>query len=232
MADLDEKAAQLRSDIGNLTERISDLHHIARRDRREASVGVKLDSLVAMNGRDYKDVEITSITDAGLIINHSSGIARLVASDLSKEQQFQFGIDSQLSQEAVARESAKVVAYHRLVDEHTEQTLAQKEVEDRRIAILPRPSPRVVSDTTVASGNPLHEPPRPIGGSRYRSYYRADYYNRYSSYYQPNSRTTYSPPGPATRYSVPGSGRRINGTPAPTRTSPPRSTPSLPCPND
>ena len=229
-------SSQLKYDVIVLSEQIATLQLEAQAERREASIGTRIDSLVAMNGRNYKDVEITSVTQAGLIINHSSGIARLVAADLSKEQQFEFGIDSEMSRNAIARESEKAVAYHRLIDQHAERTLAKKQKLDQQEQVANRsPSPsRVIAAAAPKSSNPLHQPARPVGlsSSSYRNWGSSRSY-RYGSYYQPQRRTTYSYPGPTARFGIPGAGRRVNGTPAPTRPSPPsRPTPPRPCPND
>jgi hypothetical protein len=241
---LAQMAEQLTDEIDELSDKIAQLHLESRQERRIASVGLKMDKLVGLNGREYLNVEISSITDAGLVISHSSGIARLVAADLSKEQQFEFGIDSDLSRIAIARESERASAYHRQVDAYTEQNRAKEELALQKVIDEQRStSSRVATTTASVSTNPLHQPARPFGTTR--SYYSARY--RYGSrYYSAGSRygsyyPSYQCPSPAyysygssaptTRWPLnPGVNRRVNGTPAPSSPVPQPS--AITCPSN
>lgn len=234
---LSKLADQLASEISDLSNQITVFHIESRQNRRAASVGLKMDNLAGMNGREYLDIEITSVSDAGLVISHSSGIARLVAADLSKEQQFEFGIDSELSQDAIAQESRRARAYHRRVDEHTERTLAKEQLaQQKRLAEQRAAAARAAASVaSTTSNNPLHQPARPVGSSsRYSSW--GSRYGSYYSYNQPSSRTHYSygSSRPTTRWSSSsGTSRHVNGTPVPTRPTPPPRAPSpLPCPSN
>ncbi|MEP4078961.1 hypothetical protein [Haloferula sp.] len=231
--ELAERAEQLRNEVASQSQEIARLLLESQRERREASIGLELESLAGLNGRVYKDVEITSVTEAGLIINHSSGIARLVASDLTTEQQVEFGIDSEASRNAVAIESQKASAYHRIVDRHVEVTLSKENIERQKAAAERRASSsRTVARSHTQSSNPLHEPARPVGNSSTSRSWGYSSSSRYRTYY-PSGNRYYSPSRQNTYFGIPGAGRRVNGTPAPTRSSPPPR-PSLPspCPND
>ncbi|MEM1083356.1 MAG: hypothetical protein AAGI48_04495 [Verrucomicrobiota bacterium] len=223
----------LRRDIAEVTLEAEAFRAAATKQRRLAMVGRKLDELVGVGGRIYKDVEFTSVSDAGLTIRHSSGIARLVAEELTLAQQEEFGIDAEGSRAAIALERERALAYQQQVARHLEKERTKAEIAESRqkaqtlASIRRRSSPSRSYTSTVARTNPLHEPPRRVGrsSSTYRSYYRSG--SRYR-YYYPNtsSRTPRFTPG-----SLGESSRNRAGTP---RTPNFPSTPSTPapCPND
>jgi hypothetical protein len=61
-----------------------------RRKIMRAASGESLGDLVIPDGREYKRVEITRVTEVGLEIRHADGIARIQASDLDSKMQDRF----------------------------------------------------------------------------------------------------------------------------------------------
>ncbi|MCB1134313.1 MAG: hypothetical protein KDN05_24565, partial [Verrucomicrobiae bacterium] len=96
-----EDLAQLETEVSELaveTRRIAD--EVARETRRK-SLGRHFDTFIAANGRTYRDVTVSQVTDGSVEIRHETGSARFRPADLSLEQQEMFGI----SAEAAAREA-------------------------------------------------------------------------------------------------------------------------------
>lgn len=79
--------------------------------RRAEEIGKTHKVYETGDGRVYRDVTVTSITDAGISIRHAEGTARLGFERLSAEQREQFGITREGAAALLARERNARAAY-------------------------------------------------------------------------------------------------------------------------
>ncbi|MCB1130585.1 MAG: hypothetical protein KDN05_05605 [Verrucomicrobiae bacterium] len=194
-----EDLARLETEVSELaveTRRIAD--EVAR-DTRRKSIGRHFDTFIAANGRTYRDVTVSQVTDGSVEIRHETGSARFRPADLSLEQQEMFGISAEAAAREARIESERRLAYERHIREHQLEEEASAEIAAARTRAR---STRSSHSTALAAADrrdserPLAQPARSFGsGSIYRSQrtsYRTRYYYAYPSCPSPY-RTPYVP---------------------------------------
>lgn len=87
---LREKKAVLLAVVTKLDTEFSEYRARYRTRTWSRAVGEKLGNITLRGGREYKDAQITKVTDLGLEVRHEHGFARLQASDLSPALQDRF----------------------------------------------------------------------------------------------------------------------------------------------
>lgn len=166
-------------EIRRMEDEMASLRETWLADRRRNTAGRTLPTLTALNGRVFSQVRITRVTKAGVEFRHQRGAARLVAGDLPMDLRHEFGLDAAQSAIALERESDDQIAYDRWVDRQLD---AEPEKDRPRVTLARAPSrkdrfdPDILSKVDVRSDNPLHDPPRRVGGtssSRRYWYYRS-----------------------------------------------------------
>lgn len=194
-----EDLSQLETEVSDLaveTRRIAD--EVARETRRK-SIGRHFDTFIAANGRTYRDVTVSQVTDGSVEIRHETGSARFRPADLSLEQQEMFGISAEAAAREARIERERRLAYERHIREHQIEEEASAEIAAARTKTR---STRSSLSTALAAADrrdserPLAQPARPFGsGSIYRTprtSYRTRYYYAYPSCPSPY-RTPYVP---------------------------------------
>jgi hypothetical protein len=97
--------------------------------RRAEETGKKYKEYTTLEGRVYKDVTITKITDAGISISHADGLARLRFEHLTPEQRKNFGITQEGSEAIYAKEMKAQAAYEmEVAAKQKEQQKAKEEL--------------------------------------------------------------------------------------------------------
>jgi len=92
--DLTSRRAVLTEALEKLEKEFTTCVNENRLKAREEAIGQKLESLTILSGRKYLQVTIVRVTDVGLEIRHTDGMARIAARDLdeSMEQRFQWAV--------------------------------------------------------------------------------------------------------------------------------------------
>lgn len=103
---------------------------------RAEEVGKTYKVFGANNAQVYHDVTVTKITDAGISIMHSDGLARLRYDHLSAEQREKFGITREDAEAIYAKEEKARAAYEALVaaKEQEREAARQKAEQERQQA--------------------------------------------------------------------------------------------------
>lgn len=206
-SNLQDYAGQLREDVAQQEEQLAAQRSEWTRKARISAVGRTFDTLAGANGRTFKEVVITRVTDVGVEFRHATGTARLAADQLSLEQQEAFALDAAVAHEAIQEENDLASAFASWVDQGV--AVAAEREEARQQALLAESNERLLSSSSTVRSSPLaaapasalREEPRPFGngGSIWYPYYRT-YRTHY--YYVP-SRTCYSVPSPYRASSTP-----------------------------
>ena len=191
-----EDLAQLETEVSELaveTRRIAD--EVARETRRK-SLGRHFDTFIAANGRTYRDVTVSQVTDGSVEIRHETGSARFRPADLSLEQQEMFGISAEAAAREAQAERERRLAYERHIRDHQLEEEAAAEIAATRSRTRSTRSTALAAADRRDSERPLAQPARPFGsGSIYRTprtTYRTRYYYAYPSCPSPY-RTPYVP---------------------------------------
>lgn len=101
--------------------------------KRAEEVGKTYKVFGANNAQVYHDVTVTKITDAGITIMHSDGLARLRYDHLSAEQREKFGITREDAEAIYAKEEKARAAYEALVAaKEREREVARQKAEQER----------------------------------------------------------------------------------------------------
>jgi hypothetical protein len=95
--------------------------------RRAEETGKKYKEYTTLEGRVYKDVTITEITDAGISISHADGLARLRFEHLTPEQRKDFGITKEGAAAIYAGEMKVQAAYEAKVEAHQKEQQKAKD---------------------------------------------------------------------------------------------------------
>lgn len=210
----DRDAAKLEADIKRTTARAAELKaerdalkqdlEIAAADMaamkaewmqaaRTAATGREFATFTGTGGRTYENAVVTKVTDVGVEFRHSTGSARLAANDLTPAQHEMFGLDREVSGEAIRQEKETALAYHSKVDamvaasEAKEAKEAKAEKEEQRVTIAAaskpaRETPSFASASVdTASRSRLSDAPRSVG--RVNTYNRGSSTVYYSNYY-------------------------------------------------
>ncbi len=190
LADLKAEGADLKAEISDLVASVEQLHQQWVADTRAAAVGHTYATLTAKGGRTYENVVVTKVSDVGIEIRHSTGTARLAATDLDPALHEVFALDSMAAMAALEQERAAAQAYEAWIDDrvaiaHAEQKedarLAAEREADHRLELAKARSQAVAS--TDQSRSRLHDEPRSLGGVRYSTWYPDSYYYSRSRYY-------------------------------------------------
>jgi hypothetical protein len=105
--------------------------------RRAEETGKKYKEYTTLEGRVYKDVTITKITDAGVSITHADGLARLRFEQLTPEQRKDFGITKEGAAAVYTEEMKAQAAYEAKVEvQQKEQQKAKDELLAKQTAAL------------------------------------------------------------------------------------------------
>lgn len=191
LALLKEKAGLLKSEVAELTAQFERERSEMLRARRSEAAGKSFERLAGASGRTFENVVITRVTDVGIEFRHSTGSARLAASELTSSQQGLFGIDPGIAGEALEEETAIARAYDSWVDERVAISSARDKAEQAELmaAEAARPRPVPVMASVESSRTRLRDEPRDMGRSRYTTWYPNSY-----TYYR--SRYSYCTPSP------------------------------------
>lgn len=196
---LEEEVRSLRGEIENIKNRIAlmdeqwpDFRRKILQARRMECKGEHSDEMITAKGKEFHNVRVVNINDGGVLLRHSTGSARLSASDLSSEEQIRFGIDPSLALAVYKEEETKRQAHETLVAAALEQKrIADKKLEkshERRLLELAvaasqtRPQTSPFSDFTALGETKTF----PSSSSSYTR--RSSYSNQYN---RPNSTTVY-----------------------------------------
>jgi hypothetical protein len=190
LAELRESAAGLRSEVANLAAAAAAERENWIASTRAAAVGKNFETFIGSGGRVYEDVTITRITDVGIEFRHSDGLARLPATEVSREFHDDFGLDTNAAIAALDQERATARAYEAYIEDRMvvvnaqrkEDELAAAERETERVVAAARARSEAISANLAAreSSNPLRASARAVG-SRYTTWYPS-YSYRYSRY--------------------------------------------------
>lgn len=169
---------------------------------RTAATGREFAKFTGAGGRTFENAVVTRVTDVGVEFRHATGSARLAANELTPAQHEMFGLDREMSGEAVRQEKETALAYHSKVDAVVAAREAREEKkEEKRVTVAAVSTPTTRDETPsfasasvdTASRSRLSDAPRSVGrvntGSRsnttvyYSNYsYRPYYYRSYYGY--------------------------------------------------
>jgi hypothetical protein len=185
--DLLRMRTELTAQIDNLENQFGELARAEIRKRRQHSVGEKYDTLTRTDGRVFKNVTVSAVTDAGVAIRHEDGAARLGFEDLTPAQRHSFGLDEASALAARQREAREAHAYEKQIDDALQvqrgkqelAAAAQRRRDDRASRTL------MARNATQPRDSPLSMPATSVAGRSWssRSYYRS---------YRPSYRYVYS----------------------------------------
>ncbi len=183
--------------------------------RRAEETGKKYKEFETVSGRIYRDVTITKISDAGISITHTDGLARLRFEQLTPEQRKDFGITKEGASAIYAEEMKAQAAYEAKVEaQQKEQQKAKDELLAKQTAALLEVEKAVRPQKIISSKieSTLEIPTYPVirgsnnavlYGTRRYSPSSTNYYNNGgyaypagSGYYSPTHHHHYSPSGP------------------------------------
>lgn len=177
---------ELKGEIAARSEELEQARARWVRGNREAALGRSFATFRGAGGRSYEEVVITRVTDIGIEFRHATGIARLAATDLTAEQRDLFGLEVEVSGEALADEGEAARAYASWVDRRVAESTAREEAAaDLGERDAPVRGP-LLADASPRSRSSLRDEPRSFGSStlwtsrysrwRYRDGYCPDYY--------------------------------------------------------
>lgn len=176
--------------------------------RRSEQAGRKLASLRGPGDRVFKDVTISQVTDAGVEFTHATGSARLVASQLTPDQQHDFGIDAVASRRILDIEAERRKSYHLAVDlaEAKAHTEAQELIQASRVEDpIPFTPPATFPDDMIIHprGGTLSQPAKPLG--KRSTWRRGSFDTYYFTPYRRYPRVLLTPcdPSPSRSFSHP-----------------------------
>lgn len=157
------------------------------RKQREGEI---LESISSLSGRTFHDIEVTSVSEAGVEFKHPTGRARLTAGDLSIPQLHYFGIDPHRSREVVSAEHHRARLYAEEVERTLQVVRAEKEKDrleaqsEREIRTLQAQLARSKRELSRAEDrSALAASPRQLGsGRRSRSRWSSTVYPNYYHY--------------------------------------------------
>ena len=143
LGELKATAEAIRTDISGLAAAAQKQREAWVSETRARAIGRNFESLAGASGRTYEDVVITKISDVGIEFRHSTGSARLPATELSSALHDVFALDSGDALAAIEKERAAAVAYEAWIDNRMVSVDAERK-ETQRIA-AERESDRVVA---------------------------------------------------------------------------------------
>jgi hypothetical protein len=188
LSELRVRHVGLERELGELEAGAEGFRAAVLKQRRQEALGASYATLRVGANREFQQVSVLAIDDAGVSIRHSDGTARLRFADLDAAQRVQFGLDEELAVAAYQREAVQVAAYERQLDAELaslEEKKARQESKVERDGLLAsrKYQSLLASQRSSASVSPLSKPASSFGNGSYR----------YSSYrsYRPNYRYVY-----------------------------------------
>jgi hypothetical protein len=129
LEELRQYRRDLQSEVALIQDQWPQVRDGLLRDQRERVIGKTLVSLKSISGREYKNVTVAQIDDAGVMVRHDAGSARLRIADLDAKQQAFFGLDTGLAMVAEKKEQQEGAAYDQWIDK---QLVAVKDAGERK----------------------------------------------------------------------------------------------------
>ncbi|MES2440398.1 MAG: hypothetical protein V4584_15115 [Verrucomicrobiota bacterium] len=181
--------------LDSLRSQWAGLREATVRTQRQQAMGRTFEKLALPSGRQFEKVSVSAITDSGVTIRHTDGMARLRYADLDPEQRVFFGLDGDLAAAAHEKEALDAVAYenwidsqmaaNRMSEEKTSQASQREEIAARQ-----KRSDSVAQQIASANSRALAQPAKSVGSGSYSNYryrtYRSSYYSPvYYSYRNP-----------------------------------------------
>lgn len=188
---LRQRKLALAGDLETLENQRSAFRELTLQDRRQQALGKTFEVFKLSSGREYQQVAVTAINDAGVTIRHANGSARLRYEDLDDRQRTFFGLEADLAVAAQDKESKNAAVYERWIDDRL-ATVAVKEKKDsaaadrKLLAARRKESLIATQQAAIAAARPLAQPATSVGNSGYYSNYRTSRFNYYDttpSYY-------------------------------------------------
>ncbi|NJM38989.1 MAG: hypothetical protein HC845_14630 [Akkermansiaceae bacterium] len=131
ITDLNHKKRTLSEDLVELEKQLPSFKIATVQQQRQAVVGLTFSEISTKSHSKYQDVSVTSIDDRGVTVHHAHGIARLRIEELKPEQQYFFGLDLDLAEEAEKKERLALASYEASLREYT----LKKQAADKKAAI-------------------------------------------------------------------------------------------------
>jgi len=174
--------AELLMEVDALDKDLAVFRRKAINDQRMRALRHKFPELVTGTGRSYLDASIASVTDAGVVVRHRNGSARLLYADLTPEQRVLFALeaDSSLAAEQLER---KVAAENELALDRRIAAAAEARQAAETLTAARRPtqiSSAAAIDAFPSQVRPvslLSMPPRSFGRSSRSDRFRDTYYD-------------------------------------------------------
>jgi hypothetical protein len=190
--------AELLQEIDAMESHLASVRTEAIAQQRSRATGQRFPEFVSASGKKYLDASIASVSDAGVVVRHRNGAARLLYADLTPDQREMFALDASCSHAAERLERQRAAALEAELDR---QLLAAEE--KRRaaevLAVARQPQSTHTLATVAIFAQParpqslLSMPPRAVGRSsnsyRYRSSFQDRHLHRHSRpsfYYSPS----------------------------------------------
>lgn len=207
---LRRQSEELDAQVDSLKTKWQDYKEVVLEDQRRKAVGKSFETLRLASGREFENVSVASIDDAGVTIHHAYGSARLRYADLDSRQRTFFGLEEDLALAAQKKETQDAAAYESWV--HDQVAIAATAKIDReesetagfrKMAAQERRSSMLADQISASNTRTLAQPAKSFGNgyssyySNYRSYsptYRYVYYGSSNCYnYNPNRIVAYPP---------------------------------------
>lgn len=174
--------AELLIEVDSRDKDLAVFRRKAINDQRIRALRHKFPELVTGSGRSYLDASIASVTDAGVVVRHRDGSARLLFADLTPEQRVLFALeaDSSLAAEQLERQGA---AENELALDRQIAAAAEARQAAETMAAARRPKQilsAAVIDASSSQVRPvslLSMPPRTFGRSSRIDRFRDTYYD-------------------------------------------------------
>lgn len=184
LVSLTEQRSALANQIDSLQRQWVEFREARIRDQRQKALGTSFAEFGLVSGRKFVEVTVASIDDAGVMIRHADGSARLRYANLDSSQREFFGLDPELALAAEEKESQNSAEYEQWIERQVlavhEKKRKDLEVASRReSAIRKNKSEFAARQVIAANAKPLSKPASNVGR---RSYSRSSSYWYYSSY--------------------------------------------------
>ncbi len=172
---LKQQKIEATKEVENFQSQFAQFRESVLTVQRNRVRGRTFPALATASGREYQDVAIVAIDDAGVSIRHAAGSARLRYADLDSNQRLLFGLDEDLATAATQRESLEIAAYERWSDEQLVTHNAKKEKRadaSLQEELLSKENRRIAAarDAAAASSRPLAQPARSFSSGYSRTY--------------------------------------------------------------
>lgn len=129
LAKLRDQRRNLEAELASLEKQWPEFRDDLLRDHRHQMIGKTFETLKSSSGREYKNVTVAQIDNAGVTVRHDAGSARLRIGDLDANQQLVFGLDADLAMVAETREREEGAAYDQWIDK---QLVAVKDADEKK----------------------------------------------------------------------------------------------------